>query len=278
MTSGQEDTYSYDLTVLTDYEPQTTQTAPPTVGVGGRLNTPPPPTSMSPGIGVGTTNTSPSILSNVTIGVGGTRALQQQAGRPTTPTGQGYLDDRSTLGYKRPGKGKQPLTKRPTKGAKEPRRTARQNTPSSPSDAGSLRRSSASGSDSGSGGSGSRRGSGGSRRGGSGGGGGGGGGSGGGGGGGGGSGGGGSSGGGDNDDDDDDGTPLGVPGPSNRRARRRILNDQEMEQQLAQILQDQRQMAAGRRIAGITTTNTITTTYKNGRRPTVTRRSTSVRN
>ena len=30
--------------------------------------------------------------------------------------------------------------------------------------------------------------------------------------------------------------------------------------------------------AGITTTNTITTTYKNGRRPTVTRRSTSVRN
>ena len=43
MTSGQEDTYSYDLTALTDHEPQTTQTAPPTVGVGGgRLNTPPP--------------------------------------------------------------------------------------------------------------------------------------------------------------------------------------------------------------------------------------------
>ena len=98
------------------------------------------------------------------------------------------------------------------------------------------------------------------------------------GGGGGGSGGGGGGGDDDDDDDDDDGTPLGVPGPSNRRARRRILNDQEMEQQLAQILQDQRQMAAGRRIAGIATTNTITTTYKNGRRPTVTRRSTSVRN
>ena len=256
MTSRQEDTYSYDLTALADFEPQTSQTAPPTVGVGGgRLNTPPPPTSMSPGIGVGTTNTSPSILSNITVGVGGTRP---------------------TVGYKRPGKGKQPLTKRPTKGGKEPRRTARQNTPSSPSDAGSLRRSSASGSDSG----GSRRGSGGSRRGrgggGSGGGGGGGGGSG--GGGGGGSGGGGGGGDDDDDDDDDDGTPLGVPGPSNRRARRRILNDQEMEQQLAQILQDQRQMAAGRRIAGIATTNTITTTYKNGRRPTVTRRSTSVRN
>ena len=256
MTSRQEDTYSYDLTALADFEPQTTQTAPPTVGVGGgRLNTPPPPTSMSPGIGVGTTNTSPSILSNITVGVGGTPQ-----------------DNRSTVGYKRPGKEKQPLTKRPTKGGKEPRRTARQNTPSSPSDAGSLRRSSASGSDSGRSGSGGRRrGSGGSRRG-----------RGGGGGSGGGGGGGGSGGGGgdddDDDDDDDDGTPLGVPGPSNRRARRRILNDQEMEQQLAQILQDQRQMAAGRRIAGITTTNTITTTYKNGRRPTVTRRSTSVRN
>ena len=74
MTSRQEDTYSYDLTALADFEPQTNQTTPPTVGVGGgRLNTPPPPTSMSPGIGVGTTNTSPSILSNVTVGVGGTR-------------------------------------------------------------------------------------------------------------------------------------------------------------------------------------------------------------
>ena len=57
-----------------------------------------------------------------------------------------------------------------------------------------------------------------------------------------------------------------------------VLNDAEMQKQLAQILQDQRQTAAGRRIAGITTTNTITTTYKNGRRPTVTRNSTSVRN
>ena len=254
MTSRQEDTYSYDLTALADFEPQT---APPTVGVGGgRLSTPPPPTSMSPGIGVGTTNTSPSILSNVTVGVGGTQP---------------------TVGYKTPvrrrsPKGKQPAA-RATKGGKEPRRTARQNTPSSPSDAGSLRRSSASGSDSGRSG-GSRRGSGGSRRGGGGGGGGGSGGGGGGGGSGGGSGGGDD----DDDDDDDDDTPLGVPGPSNRRAGRRILNDQEMEQQLAQILQDQPQMAAGRRIAGITTTNTITTTYKNGRRPTVTRRSTSVRN
>ena len=129
MASGQEDAYSYDLTALVDYEPDQT-TAPPTIGVGGgRLNTPPPPTGMSPGIGVGTTNTSPSILSNVTVGVGGTRTLRQQAGRPPTPSGQGYLDDRPTVQRKNK-KGKQPAAKA-TKGAKEPRRTARQNTPSS---------------------------------------------------------------------------------------------------------------------------------------------------
>ena len=56
------------------------------------------------------------------------------------------------------------------------------------------------------------------------------------------------------------------------------MNNAEMQRQLEQLLQDQRQTAAGRRIAGITTTNTITTTYKNGQRPTVTRNSTSVRN
>ena len=65
---------------------------------------------------------------------------------------------------------------------------------------------------------------------------------------------------------DDDAGPSGV------------MNNAEMQRQLEQLLQDQRQTAAGRRIAGITTTNTITTTYKNGRRPTVTRNSTSVRN
>ena len=247
MASGQEDPFSYDLTALVDYEPDQT-TAPATIGVGGgRLNTPPPPTGMSPGIGVGT-NTSPSILSNVTVGVGGTRALRQQAGRPPTPSGQGYLDDRPTVGHKQPvqqsarttGMKDRRLVARATRGAKEPRRVPRQNTPSSSS------------SSSDSGGRGSGRGSGGGGRGG---------GSGGGGGGSGGGGGGGGSGGGggddDEDDDDADSTPSGRAGPSTR-ARRRILNDQEMEQQLAQILQDQRQMAAGRRIAGITTTNTIT--------------------
>ena len=56
------------------------------------------------------------------------------------------------------------------------------------------------------------------------------------------------------------------------------MNNAAMQRQLEQLLQDQRQTAAGRRIAGITTTKTITTTYKNGQRPTVTRNSTSVRN
>jgi len=56
------------------------------------------------------------------------------------------------------------------------------------------------------------------------------------------------------------------------------MNQAQMQQQLEQILQEKQQMAAGRCIAGITTTNTITTTYKNGRHPTVNRNSTSVRN
>ena len=63
-----------------------------------------------------------------------------------------------------------------------------------------------------------------------------------------------------------------------RRQRDRVLNQAEMQQQLEQILQDQQQTAAGRRIAGITITNTIITTYKDNHRPTVTRNSTSVRN
>ena len=129
---------------------------------------------------------------------------------------------------------------------KQPRRVPRQNTPSSPRDAGSLRRNSAGGSDSG------QRGSGG--------------------GGGRGSGGGAGGGGGDDDDDDNDNngesTPSDQSGPSRCRHKKRhadpILNDAETQQQLAQILQNQRQTAAGRCITGITTTNTVTTTYKNG--------------
>lgn len=60
--------------------------------------------------------------------------------------------------------------------------------------------------------------------------------------------------------------PSDRSGPCRRRRQRadHILNDAEMQQQLAQILQHQRETAAGRRITGITTTNTITTAFKNG--------------
>ena len=147
-----------------------------------------------------------------------------------------------------------------TRGGKRPRRVPRQNTPTSSSDAGSRRRSSASGSG---GGRGRGRGRGRGGRGGGGG------------------------GGGVEAVEEvevvavDDSTPPSSmrSGRGGRRRRGdRILNQAQMQQQLEEILRQQQQTAAGRRIAGITTTNTITTTYKNGQRPTVTRNSTSVRN
>ena len=55
------------------------------------------------------------------------------------------------------------------------------------------------------------------------------------------------------------------------------MNQEGLQRQLEILLNDQRQTANGRRIAGITTTNTITTTYKDGGPPRVTRNSTSVR-
>ena len=231
------------------------------------------------GPGVGTTRRSPAARNTPPAGAGspaatstpratvagvGTFTTRNVPGRASTPPGQEYLS--AAARGKRPVVAHKTPRTRPTTGGKQPRRVPRQNTPSTPSDPGSRRRSSASGNSSRrSSGRGSGGGGGGGR------------------GGGGGGGGGGGSGGGDDDDDDDyDSTPSSVAGPSRRRRRRRradrLLNDAEMEQQLAQILQDQRQRAAGRRIAGITTTNTITTTYKNGQRPTVTRNSTSVQN
>ena len=214
------------------------------------------------GPGVGTARRSPAALNTPPAGTGtpaatstpratvagvGTFTTRNIPGRASTPPGQEYLS--AAARGKRPVVAHKTPRTRPTMGGKQPRRVPRQNTPSTPSDPGSRRRSSASGGS-------SRRSSG---RG---------------------SGGGGGGGGGGDDDDDDASTPSNVAGPSSRRRRRadRLLNDAEMEQQLAQILQDQRQRAAGRRIAGITTTNTITTTYKNGQRPSVTRNSTSVRN
>ena len=73
--------------------------------------------------------------------------------------------------------------------------------------------------------------------------------------------------------DDDDESDASTP----RRRRPRRMNQEGLQRQLEILLNDQRQTANGRRIAGITTTNTITTTYKDGGRPRVTRNSTSVR-
>ena len=73
-------------------------------------------------------------------------------------------------------------------------------------------------------------------------------------------------------DDDDDESDASTP-----RRRPRRMNQEGLQRQLEILLNDQRQTANGRRIAGITTTNTITTTYKDGGRPRVTRNSTSVR-
>ena len=120
--SGEED-FSFNLEALSDYDIPELR-SPQSVGVGGRLDTPPGPRSPSilpqgPTIGVGT-STNP-VPSNVTVGVGSSLP---------------------TVAYKTP-------LARPTTGGKQPRRVPRQNTPSSPSDPGSRGRSSASGSSSG---------------------------------------------------------------------------------------------------------------------------------
>ena len=54
------------------------------------------------------------------------------------------------------------------------------------------------------------------------------------------------------------------------------MDQKALQQQLEILLNDQRQMACGRHVAGITMTNTITTTYKDGGRPCVTHNSTRV--
>ena len=72
--------------------------------------------------------------------------------------------------------------------------------------------------------------------------------------------------------DEDDKSDVSTP---QRRPRR--MNQEGLQRQLEILLNDQRQTANGRRIAGITTTNTITTTYKDGGRPRITCNSTSVR-
>ena len=71
---------------------------------------------------------------------------------------------------------------------------------------------------------------------------------------------------------DDDESDVSTP-----RRRPRHMNQEGLQRQLEILLNDQRQTANGHRIASITTTNTITATYKDGGRLRVTRNSTSVR-
>ena len=183
----------------------------------GTVRTSTPINNASPA-GAGTPlRASTPIQQGNAVGVGattfGTRAIP---GPAATPPGQTYLT--AAQWGKGPAAGQRAIMAQ-----KAPRRRPRAPTPSSPSDAGSQRRSSA-----------SNRNGGGRRSGGGG-------------------GGGGGGGDGDDDDDNDDGdtTLSSIAGPSRHRRRRRadrVLNDAEMQQQLAQILQDQRQTAAGRHI------------------------------
>ena len=77
------------------------------------------------------------------------------------------------------------------------------------------------------------------------------------------------------DDDDDDDRQSNASSVSNPGGRHR-MSQEEFRRQLEMLSNDQVQTASGRRIAGITTTNTITTTYKDGGRPRVARHSSRV--
>ena len=81
-------------------------------------------------------------------------------------------------------------------------------------------------------------------------------------------------------DGDDDGSPPGGcgSGGGERRgrgppARRARMNQDELRRQMDLLAEDARQRSVGRRIAGITHTNTVTTVYKDGGEPEVYRTS-----
>ena len=236
-----------DLTALADLDDTFLSMSPPSpLGVGRTLNTPP-----GPAVGVGTRPTvPPSVVAappGPTIGVG----TRTAAGPSNVTMGVGTtmalrrLAGRPTTGQKRVPDSTP--RGRPTTGGKQPRRVPRQNTPTSDSNSGSRRRSSG-------GGRGRARGRG---RGG---------------------GGGGGSSGGSSGGSTPSPPHTPSPGPSRGRRRSGTYSQEDMQQQLEEILRRQQMRSRGRHIAGVTTTNTITTTYKNGRRPTVARNSTSVRN
>ena len=63
--------------------------------------------------------------------------------------------------------------------------------------------------------------------------------------------------------------PWSPATPSQQGSPQAPLNQADLQRRLRMLLQDQEQIAAGRRIANITTTNSIVTSYKEGGRPSV---------
>ena len=63
--------------------------------------------------------------------------------------------------------------------------------------------------------------------------------------------------------------PWTSPSPSQQGSPQAPLNQADLQRRLRMLLQDQEAIAAGRRIANITTTNSIVTSYKEGGRPSV---------
>ena len=63
--------------------------------------------------------------------------------------------------------------------------------------------------------------------------------------------------------------PWTPPWGSTQGSPQAPLNQADLQRRLRMLLQDQQQIAAGRRIANITTTNSIVTSYKEGGRPSV---------
>ena len=63
--------------------------------------------------------------------------------------------------------------------------------------------------------------------------------------------------------------PWTPPSPSQQGSPQAPLNQADLQRRLRMLLQDQEKIAAGRRIANITTTNSIVTSYKEGGRPSV---------
>ena len=63
--------------------------------------------------------------------------------------------------------------------------------------------------------------------------------------------------------------PWTPASPSQQGSPQAPLNQADLQRRLRMLLQDQEQIAAGRRIANITTTNSIVTSYKEGGRPSV---------